>query len=459
MAVPSDTKPLKASSKSLKEKPGKCNILYLMTDQQFAGAISCAGNRYLNTPAIDSIAKEGVIFDKAYCSQPLCVPSRASISTGKMPHQIDVIINQHPRADHLSDPMIGKVLSDGGYDCAHIGKWHQAVPVKQKQLHGFATVLHPGPNKIDKLIPETCAEFIKAEREKPFFLLASFVNPHDICQWARNETLPNGSIAEAPPADQCPALPGNFEIPAGEPEILREIQKLSPRAYPTTQWKKERWKQYRWAYYRLIEKVDAQIGMILKALQKSGKAENTVIIFTSDHGDGTGAHRWNQKQILYDQATRVPFIVSLPGVTKAGYIDRDHLVATGLDSFATICDYAGIEPPAELTGRSVRKLAEGKKVKNWRDLLVCETTFCEFGESYGVTGRMLRSKRYKYIVYSDGPGIWQQLFDMQQDPGETNDIAGKTEYRQILKNHQKHLADWCRQTDDFFAVPAVREKA
>jgi arylsulfatase A-like enzyme len=231
------------------------------------------------------------------------------------------------------------------------------------------------------------------------------------------------------------------------------MQKEFPAAYPTIQWPPERWRQYRWAYYRLVEKVDARIGLILDALRESGQEENTLIIFSSDHGDGLGAHRWNQKQVLYEESVRVPFIVSLKGVTRAGHVDREHLISSGLDLIPTMCDYAGIAPPPGLRGRSVRALAEGRQPETWRNLLVSETVLYTPGKSRRVTGRMLRTDRYKYIVYSQG-SLREQLFDITRDPGERVNLVQSPQHQTTLQGHLKRLAAWCNQTDDPFVVPA-----
>ena len=431
------------------------NILYIMTDQQFAGAMSCAGNKYLKTPAMDSIAENGVLFEKAYCADPLCVPSRTVMMTGRMPHETGITYNVRAKRDSVRLPMMGTILSRAGYDCGYVGKWHIPNPTDQVDLHGFTTVQL---TKLDNRIQPACADFISRKRDNPFLLVASFVNPHDICGWPSasvgGRNLRNGPIPEAPPAGQCPPLPDNFEIPPCEPDIIRAMQELAPRWYSiASEWNGDTWRQYRWAYYRLVEKVDEQIGIVLDALRKSGQEDNTLIIFASDHGDGMGAHRWNQKMVLYEETTRVPFIVSFKGVTRPGYVNRGHLVSTGLDLIPTMCDYAGIKPPDALLGASVRALAEGRKPKAWRDFVVTETEFGhQFGQGDGVYGRMLRTARYKYVVYSEG-NLREQLTDMERDPGEMVNLVESPKHKAILEGHRRRLAAWCKGTNDFFVVP------
>jgi len=423
------------------------NILFIITDQQFAGAMSCAGNKDLKTPGMDSLAESGTRFERAYCAQSLCVPSRTSIFTGRMPHENGVTVNCIER-DTVCLPMMGTIFNEAGYDTGYFGKWHIALPFGNENAHGFQ-VAEETVQSQDKRVPEACARFIRRERDKPFIAVASFVNPHDICQFARGEELPQGAIPPLPEPERCPELPPNFQIPEHEPDILRTVQAQSTWVYPTINWRPEQWRQYRWAYYRLIEMVDGHICRLLKALKESGKEENTLVVFTSDHGDGHGAHRWSQKQALYEEPTRVPLIASLKGVTPGGRVDAEHLVSTGLDILPTLCDFAGMKPSVELAGRSIMAPASGGEVQDWRDHLVVETTLYSAAAKDRVAGRMLRSNTHKYIVYAEGE-LHEQLFDLANDPGETDNLAVKPECNLVLESHRRMLIAWCRRTRDPF---------
>ncbi len=433
------------------------NILYIFTDQQTGSAMSCVGNKYLKTPAIDSLAAEGVVFDRTYCAQPLCVPSRTVMMTSRLPHETKVEYNIKYR--RIEFPMLGRVLADAGYETGYLGKWHLPMPQKDAERHGFQSiacqVTAGKKTKKDYDIPGAAVEFFKKQRSKPFFLVASFLNPHDICQWARGDDLPNGPVPPVPPPDDCPPLPDNFAIPKDEPTVIRKVQAQGGRIYPTVDWPDERWRQYRWAYYRLVEMVDREIGKLLKALRDAGHGEDTVVIFSSDHGDGVAAHHWNQKQVLYEEPARVPFIVSQKGVTRAGHIDREHLISNGLDLMPTLCDYAGVRPPEGVRGMSARPIAEGRKPPGWRDQVVVETSLGGPRDSLGIGGRALRTQRYKYIVYDQGERR-EQLFDMESDPGETKSLVRSAEHREVLDEHRRRLAAWCRLTGDRFPVPEVR---
>ena len=420
------------------------NILYIFTDQQFAGAMSCAGNQELHTPAMDSLAETGVLFENAYCSQPLCTPSRGSMFTGRMPHETGIDFNGIPIPDEIRDQSMGNLFEAAGYDCAYAGKWHLPRGSVDDE-HGFRELIGFG----DIGLAEACIDYLKEPKDRPFLLVASYDNPHNICEWARHQNLPYGNIPRVPTED-CPNLPANFAIPPFEPDAIRFEQAQQPLIYPTVNYSDEEWRHLRHAYFRLIEKVDAEIGKILDTVRDLGLDENTLIIFSSDHGDGHGSHHWNQKSALYEEQIRIPYIVSLKGATKGGHVDRSHLVSNGLDIIPTICDYAGIEAPDGLRGRSVRSIAETGAADEWRNQLVVETYF---GESQTKTrGRALRTNRYKYTVYSFGM-YREQLTDMENDHGEMVNLAANSKYREVLQEHRDQLQKWCEETGDNFKVP------
>jgi len=417
--------------------------------------MSCAGNPWVHTPAMDALARSGTRFERAYCSQPLCVPSRSSLFTGRMPHEVGVPINRHEERDSVSAPFMGARLARAGYATAYVGKWHLPVPDDQTERHGFAWTEHTRGGDTDPNVAGGVEAWLDRRREEPFCLVASFHNPHDICQYARGEALPNGPIPPTPPPEACPPAPANLEPPEGEPECIRRVQGMDGSAYPTVGWTAEAWRQYRWGYYRMVERVDAEIGKVVHALRARGLAETTLIVFASDHGDGLGAHRWNQKQVLYEESARVPLIVCGPGV-REGAVDRDHLVRAGVDLLPTFLDYAGAPATDELAGRSLRPLvATGAPAADWPDQAVSETEFCGFGHTHGVTGRALWTGAIKYVVYSEGARR-EQLFDLARDPGETDDRIDDPAYAAAARDRRRRLRDWCAGTDDPF-LPNVPE--
>ncbi|QZT36749.1 sulfatase-like hydrolase/transferase [Halosquirtibacter xylanolyticus] len=440
--------PFRRKKKNSQTRP---NILFVMTDQQCAEALSAYGNKDLKTPAMDRIAKHAMNFKKAYATTPLCVPCRCSMMTAMYPHEINVPINNlKAEWDTTKFPYMGNVMKSAGYDTGYVGKWHLTADPKDINVHGFDYIKHARANNLDPDVAGSSIEFLKQKRDKPFLLVSSFVNPHDICQWARGEAMKNDEIGVPPAGDQCPALPDNFEIPELEPDVIRYVHSLSKRTYPTDKWSDEKWRQYRWAYYRLIEKVDAHLKPILDALEEEDLLDNTVIIFTSDHGDGNAHHKWNQKQILYDEAARVPFMISWKGHTEVcDYTDLP--VSTGIDLIPTMLEIAGVEAPLYMKGKPLFKLALGDRSSFDREYTISETEFCLSKVTFGVKGRMVRSGKYKYVVYEQGYRK-EQLFDMDADPGEMKNLAYDSNYDGVKRKHIDALKVWMKDTSDSFEL-------
>jgi len=431
------------------QTPTRPNILIIMTDQQTADAMSIAGNKDLHTPAMDKLAQNGIRFTRAYCAQPLCSPSRTAIMSGKMPYETGFTGNAPEKDGQWPDDllMMGKIFQNGGYKTGYVGKWHLPVPTSKKNQHGFEYIENTNfQDYNDAATPSYCARFIKENKNIPFLLVASFLNPHDICEWARGEDLKMDILENVPPADQCPPLPANWKIPENEPKIVRDQQKVSFRTYPTVNWTPDQWRQYRWAYNRLVEKVDGYIEMVLASLKKYGVEKNTIIVFTADHGDGYAGHSWNQKQILYEESAKIPFIVSKMGEWQPRTDDR--LVCNGTDIIPTICGFTGVPKPAYLKGIDISKKIENPQEK-LRDTLVIETDFADNENLLNISGRAVITKDFKYIVYNKGE-LKEQLFNLTTDPGEITNLAVNTSYKKELIAMRRYLKEWCNKNGDPF---------
>jgi len=410
------------------------NLLFVFTDQQSATMMSCAGNVYLHTPAMDRLAATGVRFERTYCTNPMCTPSRFSLMTGRMPSTIDLRNNvaNRPVPEEIKRQGLGWILRQAGYRTVYGGKVH--LPNLSPEDLGFEYI---SADERDDLA-QVCADFIDQAHNQPFCLVASFINPHDICHMAirdfaetdleKNLSRPDRielreldvalKLPQAVTEDEfwvhhCPPLPPNHEIQKDEPEAIGMMQARSPfKRRARERYDDERWRLHRWAYCRLTERVDSQIARVLDALSASDQAENTVVIFTSDHGDMDGAHRMEHKTAFYEEAARIPLIISGPGVSSPGAVDH-RLVSNGLDLFPTLCDFAGAAIPGDLQGKSLRPLLEGKNMGDWRQVVPVESEI----------GRMVVADRFKYMMYDQGRNR-EQLMDLAEDPGEmANHIA------------------------------------
>jgi arylsulfatase A-like enzyme len=195
----------------------------------------------------------------------------------------------------------------------------------------------------------------------------------------------------------------------------------------------------------MVEDVDRQVGQLMDALRKAGLEENTIVVFTSDHGEGLGSHRWTGKMMYYEEEVAVPLIVSWKGVTPAGRIDRQHLVSA-LDVLPTLCDYAGVKPPDVMRGRSLRGAIE-KPDQPGAECVVSEMA----AGGLGGAGRsfMVRTAKYKYMVFPQPRGErFEMLFDLEADPGEMKSLAGEAALAGELERHRQLLAQWNKMTDE-----------
>ena len=419
------------------------NVLLITTDQQRVDAASVVGNKWLKTPHLDALAARGVYFTKSYCSYPLCSPSRGSLHTGRFPHEIGVDHNNMSIASSVK--ISGQLFQEAGYETAYVGKWHLPVVYPPEGIPGFKslnTITRQGKlaRDVDEATMQAAIEFLKQKRDKPFFLVVSFINPHDICLLAGEDSPLFDEVWQkyGPPSGvELPPLPASFHLPESEPQWLLNRRPKHPH------WDENHWRRYIYAYYRMVEDVDRQIGGVLQALRDTGQEDNTLVVFTSDHGEGLGCHRWTGKMMFFDAEAAVPLIVSWKGKTPAGRIDREHLVST-VDVLPTICDYAGIQPPAEVRGRSLRPIIEDPTAP-WRSYVVSEMAHTPvLGRSF-----MVRSDRYKYMLLpGTGGKPSEMLFDLENDPDELRNLAEEPKLADVLKQHREWLAEWRKATEE-----------
>jgi len=417
------------------------NILLIITDQQHIDTIAAGGCPHVRTPALDSLKEQGLSFTQSYSSNPLCSPARSSIFTGRTSSEAAVHANNLGIRPDI--PNLGQWLSqEADYEALYAGKWHLPRTFTY-DIPGFK-VLNTGIGGLgylcDTMTSRACESYLRnRSRPKPFFMVASFLQPHDICEWLRLNTTDPGQLRYKELAPQLPELPDNFQYDKNEPEAVKRTRQAGDPF--KTGWSKQQWRYYRWSYYRHVEFVDAEIGRILQALQDCGYAADTLIVFTADHGEGMAHHQMVRKNILYDESVKVPLIFSWSGHVRENQAETFH-VASGLDIMPTLCDFAGIKPPGNMRGRSLRPILEGP-VLSWGNTIVSEVA--------ANTGRMVRTPRYKYIAYKNNSV--EQLFDMNDDPGETKNLATGSQYASTLAHHREILRDWESRLDVPEKVP------
>ena len=403
------------------------NLLFMHLDQHYWDAVSAFGCAHVSTPAIDRLASRGSSFSLSYSANPVCCPARACWYTGRASSENGVVMNdQWPIVPEMPD--MGQWFSARGYDSVYAGKWH----VTGRAFTNSFRVLTPGSGVgevTDGVVSRAAEGFLRSRgaNDKPFFLNVGFLQPHDCCYWVfeHKDGIPLTRFGP-PPAD-LPPLPPNHGFDLNEPLPMRN---LHDGKHPRSRWSAEHWRWYLWNYYRMVEMADAEVGRVLDALDDTGLTNDTLVILTSDHGDGLGRHGLTSKMFLYDEAVRVPFIAACPGCVQAGVRDTRHLVS-GLDVAPTLCDFAGVEGLPKARGLSLRPLLEGRSDAPWREFLVAETLR---------TGRMIRTPEYKYIAYQNDPVT--QLFDMRSDPGELKNLAPEAAKGDTVRDLAGRLVEW-----------------
>ncbi len=429
------------------------NILLITTDQQHHRLMSCAGDPHVRTPALDGLAAGGVRFARAYSPNPVCIPARYAMMTGHMPHRFDGLETNRKGREHdlpamascVATPPMGRLLREAGYETVYGGKLHVEGPYNispaDEKTYGFRCLT--GDNRDGLAV--AAAEYLRGRHGRPFFLWASFDNPHDICRF-----LGRAGQGRGPDIEPLP-LPRNFAPTEGETRWMRGFREgmlgreedfqlgLNRRyALAAREWDADVWGRYRAVYRHHMQVADRQIGTVLEALDDAGLAGSTVVLFTSDHGDHDAAHGLTMKRSFYEESVHVPLIVRDPAAGAPARVDDDHLVCGGPDLIPTLCDYAGIAAPADLAGRSLRPLVAGEAEVPWRDAVFSET----------VGGRMVRSADWKYMLYCQGENAEEQLFDMRTDPDETVNLAGDPAGRDVLAAHRGRLAQYVEREND-----------
>ena len=416
-----------------------------MSDEHAPQVSSPYGHPFVQTPHMQRLADQGVVFEQGYCNSPLCVPSRASFMTGRHLHRIGVWDNGVPLAS--DEPTWAHRLNAAGYDTALAGKMHFVGP---DQRHGFqqrlvedihgrgnaggpdweAGVREGGPQmrhrieeagrgdsvhqQYDDEVVARSVDYMydPARRDRPWALCASLITPHFpliVRQPYFDRNFPRHADLPAPPAGH-----GEHQHPANE----RLRTHFSSYGYSD-----EQVARARAAYYGLVSFCDDKIGALLDAVKQSGQADNTVIIYVADHGEMYGEHGMWWKCTLYEQSVRIPTIVAWPGTYRSG--SRVAAPVSLIDVVRTVVDLAGCQDVAGLDGDSMVALLEGR-ADGWKQLAIAEYE----GHGAITPARMVRRGRYKLNYYHGEPA---ELYDLERDPGELRNLVDQLDQAQARR--------------------------
>ncbi|MHC4913724.1 MAG: sulfatase family protein, partial [Planctomycetota bacterium] len=460
---------------------GRPNIIFIMSDDHTAQAMSCYGSKINKTPNLDRLAKEGMRFGNCFCTNSICAPSRAVILTGKYSH-INGVIDNRVEFDSRQQTF-PKLLQRAGYETAVIGKWHlKSEPTgfnywnilvgsggqgeyfdplfsengKETKTKGYVT----------DIITDFSIEWLKGRNgDKPFCLLYQHKAPHrgwkpdkkhvkmygDVeipepetfnddyntrSDAARQQEMTvehhlTPSDLKVEPPDE---LPGEDERGWWQKGVHGEYWSPSLELHGK-ELKKWKYQRYIKDYLRCVASVDDNVGRLLDYLDRSGLAENTIVVYTSDQGFYLGEHGWFDKRFMYEESLRMPLLVRYPKGIKAGSVNDD--IVLNLDFGPTLLDFAGVSKPKDMQGESFRRQLGGERVKEWREAMYYH--YYEYPGWHAVKRHYgIRTKQYKLIHFYHDIDAWE-LYDLQKDPHELNNVYYDPLYHVVVRRLKADL--------------------
>ncbi len=471
----------------------KPNLLYIFTDQQRADTMGCYGNHQIETPALNGLASDSFVFDKAYVSQPVCSPARTTMLTGLWPHTGGVPSCNVPLREEI--PTIAEMLPDG-YDTAFMGKWHLGDEIFPQ--HGFRTWIgtedqyRRGYSETDRLtevsdyhhflvdkghapdiellgqrvfsrhyaaslpeestkawyLGERAADYIKNQGDDPFALCVSYLEPHP---------PHTGPLNIYHNADSLPTGPAFMQQPGADAPLIVRLMSayyMQSENYGLDLRTEAGWRALMARYWGNITLVDRSVGRILKALEESGKADDTVVVFTSDHGELMGDHGILGKTLMYEESVRVPMLLRAPMLEQPARRIGGRF--SHIDLVPTLLELLGVEPPSELQGTSRVPVLEG------RDDLERNDIFIEWNGADGHIRPSLGEAEpnqsmvhpYRTVVSADG---WKlnlygkgqgELYDLENEPNELVNLYHQGEQAGRIAELEEKIRAWQEETGD-----------
>jgi arylsulfatase A-like enzyme len=484
--------------------PKPPNILFIMSDDHAFHAISAytqhmTGRPVINqTPNIDRIAKEGMLFENCFCTNSLCAPSRGGILTGTYNHKNGVTTIPAHMSNRIQT--FPKLLHKHGYQTAIVGKWHLGHGWRYNPrgfdywciLPNLGEYFNPkmydnGKSKVFQgyvtdIITDLSLDWLKKRnKSQPFCLLVTHKAPHR--SWEVDEKhkhmfdgveIPYPKTFNDDHSDRCAAASHatmqierdmhyhdlDLKPPLGKikfqkveiPDSFQDysLETLDGKKIPIhniEELRQVKYQIYMKKYLACIASIDDNVGRIMKYLEEEQLLDETIIVYTSDNGFFLGDHRWFDKRFMYEESLHNPFIVRYPKEVQPGSVNDNFI--NNIDIAETFLDYAGIPIPSDMQGRSFRPLLQGKTPSDWKDFLYYR--YWENGTTHKVYSHYgVRDRRYKLIYYYCDPlkqkgahkdphePMWE-LFDLEKDPYELHNVYDKSEYIDIVKKMTSEL--------------------
>lgn len=460
--------PLSIASAQDAKRP---NIVWMFSDDHAYQAIGAYGGRFENenlTPHIDSLAKEGMLFERAYVGNSICAPSRATLLTGKHSHKNGKFDNQD-KFNH-DQQQFQKILQENGYQTAMIGKIHlngamqgfdywEVLP-GQGRYRNPIFVSEQGEKTYEghstDIITDRALNWLKTgvAEDKPFMLMVHYKAPHRTWipterhqkafegrQFPEPDTLfddYNGRGTAANEQDMSieKTMRLSQDLKKNRPDRKASLEKLKPEGEDLVRWK---YQAYMQDYLACIAGVDENIGRILAYLKESGLDKNTVVMYSADQGFYLGEHGWFDKRLMYEESFRTPLLARWPDVVKPGSRNTD--LVQNIDFAETFLDIAGAPIPDDMQGKSLVPLLEGKTPEDWRTSLYYH--YYEYPGPHSVRRHEgVADGRFKLIRYygRDVPdGEEWEFFDLEKDPSEMKSAYDNPEYKEKVQAMKKEL--------------------
>lgn len=443
------------------------NLLFVFADQLGYTRCGYAGDRNARTPNLDKLASQGVNFRNAVSNMPVCAAYRASLFTGKYTTSTGMVINElRMRTDH---ECFGHVLTRSGYQTGYIGKWHLYANQLGSHFDPKNSFTPPGPDRLgfdgywaaygfhhnyynayyhtdspkkisysdNRYEPDAQTDMMidflsgAAESEKPFAAFLSYGTPHD--PWSENNVP-----AQYRKMFESVSLPNPPNYKDQNDKYADGWARLNPEQRKDL----ETWRRN---YYAMTANLDWNIGRLLGAIDKAGLGENTIIVFTSDHGEMFGAQGRRAKNIFYEEAARIPFLIRWPKEIPAG-LASDACLST-VDMMPTVLSLMGLKIPKDAEGMDLSPSALGHKGPEPQAAFLQNTGACAAWEN-GHEWRALRDKQYTYAIYRVDKS--ELLFDNKNDPYQTTNLAGEAKHAGAMKRFRKMLAAKMGSLNDTF---------
>ncbi|MHC4394965.1 MAG: sulfatase-like hydrolase/transferase [Planctomycetota bacterium] len=479
------------------KKQRKPNLLFIWTDEQRADTMAAYDNTRIHTPNLNKLAGQSVVFKNAYVTQPVCSPNRSAVMTGLWPHTSGITRNNIPLSQDT--PCLPELLGDNDYRTAYMGKWHLGDEIfaqhgfeewvsiedlytryyqrqrdksirssyhhflirqgykpdldDNKFSRGFAARL-PLEHSKPKFLETKACDFLRRHRSEPFMLYINFLEPH----------MPFFGPLDDEHDLKTVNLPASFADPLEENEPLR--YRLL-REYHRTRYGKDADNIRRLIakYWGLVTQVDLSVGAILKTLDDLGLAENTIVVYTSDHGDMMGAHNMVEKGVMYEEAVRIPWLMRIPQMGKRPRVVRNNV--SHIDMVPTLLELMGSKAGRFLPGQSLVPLIQGGDITEDEDYVFIEwnpgpESVRKLKDPGSIASeediQRVRKEHTRAVISSDG---WKlclsdadkcQLFNLNNDPGETTNLFDSGHHRDVISRLMKKIYQWQEKVQDNIKV-------